>query len=264
MFEYIVLGIVQGISEWLPVSSEGLLILIKGNFFNETSGGVLIKEALFLHLGTFLAALVYFRKDVLEIIKNIFRYSQISEIDRKLIRFLVLATLISGIIGFLFWTLLAKLNLGIILTSKIINGGVGLLLILTALLQIKALRSGEKQIKDLSTVDSLFLGLMQGLAALPGLSRSGLTVSGLLLRKYSGFYALKLSFLMSLPVILAGNLALNFNLLTSFNFELFLALIFSFLFGLLTISVLLKIAKKINFGYFVLAFALFLIVSVFL
>ena len=69
MFEQIVLGAIQGIFEWLPVSSEGIIVLIEKNFFNsEASLEIIIKHALFLHFGTFLAALIYFHKDVLKLI----------------------------------------------------------------------------------------------------------------------------------------------------------------------------------------------------
>jgi len=97
---------------------------------------------------------------------------------------------------------------------------------------------------------------------LPGLCRSGFTVSALLLRLFDVQDALKLSFFMSLPIVLAGNIILNFNDLI-FSNELIWGLIFSFIFGLLTIDLLLKIAKRINFGYFVLIFGLLLLGSVF-
>jgi undecaprenyl-diphosphatase len=99
------------------------------------------------------------------------------------------------------------------------------------------------------------------LAVLPGLSRSGLTISALLLRKFDNASALKLSFLMSLPVVLGGNIVLNFKYFT-FSTELLLGLIFSFIFGLLTISLLLKIARKVNFGWFVLIFGVVMIISI--
>ena len=94
------------------------------------------------------------------------------------------------------------------------------------------------------TGDGVLLGVAQGLAALPGLSRSGLTVSVLLLRKFDGATALKLSFLVSLPIVLFGNLFLNLNDF-AFSAEALVGLFFSFLFGILTIDLLLKAAKKI-------------------
>jgi len=255
MLEQIVLGIVQGIVEWLPVSSEGVLVLIRANFFPIEQGlEKTLREVLFLHLGTFLAALLYFRKDVWQLITL--------KGDKKVFNFLLITTIISGLLGYVLLKLFINLEENLVLSSKIVTLIIGLLLLITAGLQIRIKKQGHKQIKDLKNNDSFLLGIMQGLAALPGLSRSGLTVSALLLRKFNSQDALKLSFLMSLPIVLAGNIVLNFGSF-SFSLELFVGLIFSFVFGLLTINLLLKIAKVFNFGYFVLLFAILVIGSVF-
>lgn len=262
MLESIILGIIQGIAEWLPVSSEGMIFLVKTNFFNSGEG---IKEiaslALFLHFGTFLAALVYFRKDVLKLIKTLFDYKDANKEDKKVFWFLVITTLLSGSLGYGLLSLadsLAEDNLENV--TKMVTIGVGVLLLFTAWLQIRAKRGGDRREASLNTGDSISLGLVQALAALPGLSRSGLTVSALLLKKFNEESALKLSFLMSLPIVLAGNIILNLNefVLTA---ESLLGLLFSFGFGLLTIKLLLKMAKKINFGYFVLAFGILMILA---
>ena len=85
MLEQIILGTIQGIAEWLPVSSEGILVLIKTNFFAEQGLEEAIKQILFLHLGTFLAALVYFRKDVLSLIKTLFNYKSANLETKKIL-----------------------------------------------------------------------------------------------------------------------------------------------------------------------------------
>jgi len=244
MLEQIILGTVQGIVEWLPISSEGVVVLLAKNFFGQTSLELLIKKALFLHLGTFLAALIYFRKEVFFLLK-----------DRKLLNFLIISTLISGLLGYG----LVKIFLEI--PAKTVILIIGLLLLLTAGFQLKTKKQEYKERKDLTFRDGILLGLVQGLAALPGLSRSGLTVSTLLIRRFKSSEALTLSFLMSLPIVLGGNIILNFNQF-AFSPENLLGLLFSFIFGFLTIGLLLKLAEKINFGYFVLIFALLIIVSV--
>lgn len=251
MIEQVILGIIQGIAEWLPVSSEGLIVLVKNNFFE--SGGIenIIRQALFLHLGTFLAALLYFRKEVLSLTK-----------DKELLKFLIIATLISGIFGYGLIKVFLNLENELSLSTKAITLIIGLFLLLTALFQLKAKMGEYKERKDLNTKDGILLGLVQAIAVLPGLSRSGLTVSTLLLRKFKSREALTLSFLMSLPIVLGGNIILNFNQF-SFNSGNLLGLFFSFIFGLLTIGLLLKIAGRINFGYFVLIFGLLVIISVF-
>jgi len=121
-------------------------------------------------------------------------------------------------------------------------------------------KGGYRTVRDLKMIDGVLLGIVQGFATLPGFSRSGLTVSALLLCKLDKTYALKLSFLMSLPIVLGGNLVFNFNAF-ALSVEALVGLFFSFIFGLATIHLLLKIAQKVNFGYFVLFFGILTILS---
>jgi len=261
MFEYVILGIIQGIAEWLPVSSEGLIILAKTNFFH-TPGNLeeAITQALFLHLGTFLAALIYFRRDVKKLVKTIFSYRSQSQETQKLFSFLLITTMISGAFGLLLIKTLTYISSQLESQGTIITLMIGCLLLGTAFLELKAKKSGYRNLCDLTIVDSILLGIVQGFAALPGFSRSGLTVSALLLRKLDKTYALKLSFLMSLPIVLAGNIALNTNALV-WTVEALAGLFFSFIFGLAAIHLFLKLAEKINFGYFVLLFGVLTILS---
>jgi len=263
MFEQIVLGAIQGIFEWLPVSSEGIIVLIEKNFFNsEASLEIIIKHALFLHFGTFLAALIYFHKDVLKLIKALFNFKSANSKTQETLKFLIITSLIGGFFGFILMKVFAGMEEQLELSTKIITLIIGLLLLITGWLQIRTKKIKTKEIKRIKNKDSILLGFVQALAALPGLSRSGLTVSALLLRKFNSTSALKLSFLMSLPMVLGGNIILNLNNFT-FSLELMLGLLFSFIFGLLTISLLLKIARKINFGWFVLIFGIVIIALMF-
>ncbi len=263
MLEGIIFGIIQGIVEWLPVSSEGVIVLIKVNFFG--GGGLedIIKFALFLHLGTALAAVVYFRKDVVEIFKTLFNYKSATEENKKIFNFLFIATLISGVFGLILLKTLSGAENALGGSSDVVNFTIGVLLLITAYLQFKKSKvTSIRTSKDIKMSDGLVLGVVQGFAALPGLSRSGLTVASLLLRKFDEEYALKLSFLMSIPIVLAGNVLLNikdFNLTSENLFGFF----FSFIFGVATIHVLFKVAKKVNFAYFVLIFGLLMIGSLF-
>jgi len=262
ILENIILGIIQGIAEWIPISSEGLLVLVKSAFFSSGSLVELVRLALFLHLGTFLAALIYFRKDVGRLFKTLFKPKGKKIEDKKTLKFLIISTIITGIIGILLLKTVLELTSVMDVGVKVITFGIGALLLITAFLQIKS-KSGFKTSKQIKIKDSILLGVMQGFAALPGLSRSGLTVSTLLLRKFDKTTALKLSFLMSLPVVLFGNLILNLSDF-AFNSNYLLALLFSFVFGFLTIHYLIKLSKKVNFGYFVLIFAILTIIAGFL
>jgi len=263
MLEQIILGAIQGIFEWLPVSSEGIIVLIEKNFFKSEVGlETIISYALFLHLGTFLAALIYFYKDILNLIKALFNFKSAHSEIKEVLKFLIISSLISGFFGFILIKIFAGLEEQLKLSAKMITLIIGLLLLITGGLQIKAKRLKSREVKKIENKDSILLGFVQALAVLPGLSRSGLTVSALLLRKFESASALKLSFLMSLPMVLGGNIILNFGSM-DFSFNSLLGLFFSFIFGLLTISLLLKIAKKINFGYFVFIFGALIITSMF-
>jgi undecaprenyl-diphosphatase len=261
MFEQIILGIIQGVFEWLPVSSEGVITLIKTNFFQEEGISQIIRFSLFLHLGTFLSALIYFRQDVGRLLKALVAYKKTNEEDKNILVFLLIATIISGTFGFLLLQTLIHFEESIQFSARIINLLIGFLLLITAGLQLRKKQEGIKKISNLKIKDGILLGLMQGLAVLPGLSRSGLTVSTLLLRKFKDTVSLKLSFLMSLPIVLAGNIVLNLEYFTLSSVNL-IGLLFSFLFGIATIHLLLKFAQKVNFGWFILFFGILMIFSV--
>jgi len=261
--EQIILGIVQGIAEWLPVSSEAALVLVKINIFGSSQSlSQILKEALFLHLGTFLAALVYFRNDVLQLFKSASTFKKSDQETKGLLVFLVLSTAISGLIGFFVLKIIDNTTINLETAGKTVTLIIGLLLIITGGLQIKSKNSGARKIIDLKISDGVLLGLVQGLASFPGLSRSGTTVSALLLKKFDKKTALKLSFLMSLPIVLIGNILLNVGDLALKGGSL-LGLASSFVFGIATIHLLLKLAQKINFGIFVIGFGILTIGSCF-
>ena len=252
--QYFILGIIQGISEWLPISSSAMISLVSSNFFQITDPSMLIKSALFLHIGTFLAALVYFRKDVADLTKTAFKYKYSDEKNKKTLQFIAITTLITGIIGFIILEIITNYESSLELTGKTITLFIGILLLFTGIIQIKITQRGLKTEREIKNSDSALLGVSQGLATLPGISRSGITTSILLLRKFDDTTALRLSFLMSLPVVLGANIILNikeFSLTSPAIYGLFS----SFLLGLLTIHTLMKLSKKINFGWFVLIFA---------
>jgi len=264
MLENITLGIIQGVFEWLPVSSEGLIVLAKTHLFHSHMRfESMIKLALFLHLGTFLAALIYFHKDVIEMFTGMLKFQSQSKETQNLISFLALSTVISCGLGIVLIKTVDYFAASAESSGRLITFLVGLLLLGTAYLELKADKSGRRNLRDITISDGIILGVVQGFAVLPGFSRSGLTISTLLLRKFDKTHSLKLSFLMSLPVVLAGNIVLNWQMFP-WSASASAGLACSFVFGLLTIHGLLKLAQKINFGLFVLAFGLLTILASFL
>lgn len=261
MIEGFILGAIQGIAEWLPVSSEGLTVLAYNLLFDSGNLSEAIRMSLFLHLGTFFAALIYFRKDILKLLKAFSSFSQALPETKVLLKFLVITTTISGILGVFLLKFIENVGQGGLFTGKIVTLLVGVALLITAFLQIKTKEEGKRDVKTANIKDTLFLGLAQGLASIPGISRSGITVSVLLLKKFDKEEALRLSFLMSLPIVLGGNIFLNLNNFVVSATALW-GLFFSFIFGIITIDILFRVARKINFGYFILLFALLVLGSV--
>jgi len=260
-FEAIVIGIIQGTAEWLPISSEGMTALVLIKFFGKPLSEA-IPISIWLHLGTLLAAVVYFREELKIIIKRLPEYfsetvparllkkkanfkKKENEEDR-LISFLIISTLLTGIIGLpimLFATEKADIS------GEAATAAVGIFLILTGLLQrISASTKNMKKLPD--TGDALIVGLAQGFSALPGISRSGITTGIFLFRNFDSEKALKFSFLMSIPAVFGAEIGLQIMDMITVDIPSLLAVVFSFVFGLLTIDLFLKIARKVNFSSF--------------
>lgn len=246
--EIIILGTVQGLAEWLPVSSSGLLVLVQTRFWPQTSLSQMIEYALLLHVGTFLAAIIYFYEEIKEIIFK----------KGRVLKVLTFSTLLSAGFGFLLLQLLRQVEKQIALTGKVITALVGVFLIFTGIIQLNNDDQGKKELKSATIKDGILLGLVQALTVLPGFSRSGLTVGLLLNLGFEKVEALKLSFLAGLPIILISNIWLNLKQLSGVHFNW--GVMVSFLVGLLSINLLFKLAKKINFGYFVSFFGLITLV----
>lgn len=185
--EAIILGIIQGIAEWLPISSEAMVTLA-GRFLFRSDYHEALGTAIWLHSGTMLSALIYFRDDVARIIRSI------STPERGLLMFLLIATLSTAFTALP----LLLLAFSIALPEAIFTILIGLFLVLIAFLQRR--RPASSQETSLGTSKALVTGLVQGFAVLPGLSRSGLTIAALLSQRYSLRGSMRLSFLMSIPV----------------------------------------------------------------
>jgi len=238
MWEYILLGLIQGVFEWIPVSSEGVValassFLIKG--FNS------VDLALFLHLGTLLAVIVYFWKDWIDLI---------SFKDKDFVRFFIIVTIISGGLGFFVYKFAESVSMG---SGLLFLMGLGLLL--TSWFQKKNFKLNLN--KDVSSV---IVGLLQALSAIPGVSRSGSTVFGLSLTESDPSEILKKSYIISVPVVLGSSLYLYLKnpAMAAVSWP---ALISSFVFGLLSLKILMDISKKVNFSLFTFIFGILCLIG---
>ncbi len=239
----VILSIVQGITEFFPVSSSGHLVLLE-HFFKIREDKLILTVV--LHGGTFFSVLFYYRKKVYKIIVDFFRmifsYKQVSKEDKEYIYGIIIVTLITGITGFLlkdfFESLFKKpvyVSLALFFT--------GIILILTKFIKLKENRN--------TVFDSVFIGFAQTLAIIPGISRSGSTISTALYLGWDKEIAAEFSFIAFLPAMFGALIlelphkavAPNLTLLT-------IGFLVSFFVGVLSIKYLISIIKNRKFYLF--------------
>ncbi len=257
---YILLGLIQGIGEWLPISSEGMLTLVGLALGLDFS--LSLRIAIWMHLGTLAAVIVYYRQEWKMII---FDWSQ-NYPER---RFLVLTTLGTAITGLPIKVVLLDLLDPRLLTvfGYLIIGGA--LLVTSGLIYYS--RSQEVtngiDLNDLSAKQELAIGMAQGFTIIPGISRSGTTVSALLLARVDPEESFRGSFLMSVPAVLGGTLLDVIDIIQdpSSSGEINVAglitgILIAFVGGILTIHLLIQVARRINFSKFTFFMGLLLII----
>ena len=246
MGEALLLGLLQGVFEWLPVSSEGMIVVVWSMFLEgEVAEG--IEYALWLHVGTAPAAVVAFRSESANIVREALTTPTRPS---PLTAFLFISALVSGAIGFPLLVFLAEISEVLGSAAMLI---VGAALLVTGALQLRRAGGGGRGRSDLTWVDGLLVGVPQGLAVVPGLSRSGLTVATLLWRSVDRREALVVSFLMSVPVSLGAAIYAWTSGSFSPSAEALAAAAIAFVTGLVTIRTLVAVAERINFGVFLLA-----------
>ncbi len=200
----ILLGIIQGATEFLPISSSAHLVLVPYflNWHLPAQEGFLFD--VLLHLGTLLAVIIYFRRDIYTImvafIKGIITRQPFVEQNSRLGWLIILATLPAMLAGAIFKNLIEQAFAAPLYT--------GLFLLVTAIFLVTAERIGkrERPFETISWKDALVVGVFQAISILPGISRSGSTMTGGMLRNLDRTAAARFSFLLSIPVILGASL----------------------------------------------------------
>lgn len=245
IIKIIILGIIQGLTEFLPVSSSGHLAILE-NYFGIADPVVL---AIFLHFGTFLATLVFFSRPITELLKGVFKR------EKQSINYVL--NIIIGSIPIVIFALLLRTQIeqtfkDMTLVS-IFLGITGLVLIMTMVC--------KKYNKRISAFSALVIGLAQMFALFPGISRSGMTISAGLFSKVSPEESFKFSFLLSLPAILGANL-LELRKISVIDdpISILIGMFFSFVFGLIALMILRRLVHK----YFHLFGIYCLVVSIFI
>ena len=254
--EVALLGIIQGILEWLPISSSGQLIYFMLKVFN-----VSVEEAynlsLFLHVGTALAVIVRYRNTYVKVVKCAFSFNCWRE--NKLLQFIAIVIASSALTALPLYIILTK-SLSAI-PGDIVTFIIGVLLVLSGLLMITfRSRSRGKSLDDINVKDMVLIGLITGFSIIPGISRSGISVAMLLYYGFSPVSALELSFIVGGIMTFIGGL-LNLGSLSLSVPLIVLAIVIPFILGYMVISVLLRIARKLNFSYFAMFIGILMILS---
>ena len=253
----IFMGILQGLTEFLPVSSSGHLVIVQQLLGLEEIG---LGFNLILHIGTLFAVTIYYRKDLLLLIKEFFDFCKDIVLtkgkpdiraneQRLLLVMLIIAILPTAAIGFLFNDLFESL-----FKSSYI---VGYTLIITGIILwiSNYLPVGSKHTKDITLKDAMFVGLMQGAAITPGISRSGSTIFAGLATGFTRDLATRFSFLLSIPAILAAVVLEGPEIIREVSaigdlLPVFSGLIASAVSGYLAIDMLIGLLKRQKLHYF--------------
>ena len=212
----IILGVIQGLTEFLPVSSSGHLELGKAILGDTSVGEESLLFTVVLHFATALSTVVIFRKDILEIIKGFLKFKWND--DTQFIFKIVISMLPAVIVGLFFEEQLEQLFGGSIML-------VGFMLLVTGALLFLADKA-KNTTKNVSTTNAVLIGFSQAIAMLPGISRSGATISTSVLLGVDKTKAARFSFLLSIPVILGAGLLKTLDLLQSPNVIDWYALLF--------------------------------------
>ncbi|MFA6214144.1 MAG: undecaprenyl-diphosphate phosphatase [Candidatus Micrarchaeia archaeon] len=263
IFQIIFLGLVQAITEWLPLSSKTMDTIAYTGLFGGANENV-VSVLLFLHLGTLLAAIIYFRKEIAEISRELVRTPDIRHHARTKTGYLATALFFTGLVGIPL--LLVEHYLLPSLKTNMLLSIMGAGLILTGFLLTTQHKHRWRIANSASWQDGILTGALQGLSVLPGVSRAGCTTTGLIWRGFDAESSFHLSFLLAIPTVFLAEVLLWAAQMGVSSIPLeegILLAASSFVFGYVTIGALLSLAHRINvaslaflFGMLMLAFGI--------
>jgi undecaprenyl-diphosphatase len=235
IFQAIILGIVQGITEWLPVSSSGHLVIFQHFFRIEQA----VAFDLMLHLGSLIVVVIFFWKQIKELFFGVLRFEKKS---LEYLAFMILATIPIAIVGYFF-----KSRIEALFSSL---AAVGFALLFTSLLLFMSRYPKEKKGK-LDYPKSMIIGIFQAIAILPGVSRSGSTISSGMMLGIKKEDVAQFSFLIFIPAIL-GAAVIELGNITSFPDVglMILGTVVSAIVGYFSLKLLMNIIKKDKFSWF--------------
>jgi len=253
----IIIGIIQGVSEWLPISSK-TQIIVSSEILLKFSFNQAYAFGLFMEIGTMVAAVIYFRKELGDLVQVILGSKD--KLHRKLLIYVVLVTFVTGVIGAPLYLVTESINGGFVLGIPMLIIGL-VLLGDAALIRYSKMRREKgtiaRKLENLTVKDYLLIGFAQGVSALPGVSRSGITTSTMLLLNVEPDEAFRLSFIAGIFAALAAFaltlIATESNVAASIAqiglAGVVAAIITSTLISLLLIDFLIKVAGKQKIVY---------------
>lgn len=247
--EALILGIVQGLTEFLPVSSSGHLELGKVLFNLNLAAADSLTFDVFVHGGTALSTIVVFRKEIRDLLGGALKFTWNNE--TKFITYIVLSMIPAAIVGLAFEDQITQLFDGQVML-------VGIMLLVTSALLLLADYS-KKTDKNVAGVSALVIGIAQAIAILPGMSRSGATISTSVLLGIDREQAARFSFLMVLPLII-GKALVDVRMVYSTGGEdmkisvlaLFIGFLAAFISGLFACKWMISLVKRAKLKYFAL------------
>lgn len=267
LLQAILLGLIQGLTEFLPVSSSGHLAIFQYIFDVNTDTGMLFE--VMLHLGTLLAVCVVFFKDIQKLfiegigilidcfanLKNRLGKGDgkkrriVTNAYRKFVLLILVTTIPTGIIGIVLNNFMEAA------TSSLLVPGMCLIINAIVLLIVGSLPGGKKKVKRTSYKDAAIIGIAQGIAVLPGISRSGSTISACLGLRFDRNFAVKYSFIASLPAIIGANVLelrhLGDALASGDNFLYYIiGMVVAGVVGYVCIRVMMYVVSEKKFTYF--------------
>lgn len=249
IIKYILLGILQGFTEPIPVSSSGHVFILK-RLMN--LGDVDLNFEIVVHFGSLIAILILYWKDIVNLIKSFFKFISTKEVryesEYKYCWLIVLGVIPVGIVGVLFKDTIESY------LSDISIVGISFLITALFLYLVRNLK-GTKEDKDLTWKDALFIGLVQIISVIPGISRSGSTLIAALFKDIKRSPALKYSFMLYIPIsigtmILGIKDLLELSNLNELILPYSLGFIVSFIVSYFTLRWFMKVVQKGNLKYF--------------
>ncbi len=252
LLDGLLVGILQGILEWLPLSSSGQLMVVLSRFLGLHPRAA-YELGLFLHLGTALSATIFYRESLLSSLNGLVRAGRLDSVAKLLL----VTTLFSAVSGVPVYIAYAHFLSGISCDTVMLP--VGLALLATALILWLRPKGNGRRLSDASIRDYTLLGIVQGFAVLPGLSRSAVTIALLCLRGFEPLEAVRGSFLAAIPVsVAAGLLEAHFVPLAPPHL---VALASAFLVGVAAIGAVTSVSSRVKMAPFLAFLSCLMILS---